>query len=84
MKKFMFITYGENDKGEKINNMLINKNEILAIIPYETKTKKITKYVIDVHVKTYNQFSKTYTATYDNEMQWKVAFKSIIEELENE
>lgn len=68
----------------KINDMLINKNEILAIIPYETKTKKTTKYIVSIAVKSYSQFSKNYTVTYDNEMQWKVALKSIIEELEND
>ena len=68
----------------KINDMLINKNEILAIIPYERKTKKTTKYEIIIDVKPYSQFSKRYTVTYDNEMQWKIAYKNIIEELENE
>lgn len=68
----------------KINDTLINKKEILAIVPYKTKTKKTTKYGINVDVKSYSQFSKTYTVTYDNEMQWRVAYKSIIEELQND
>ena len=68
----------------KINDMLINKNEILAIIPREIKTKKTTKYEIDVHVKPYSQFSKTYAVTYYNEAQWKTAYQSLIEELEND
>ena len=65
----------------KINDTLINKNEILAIVPKEIKTKKTTKYEIVVHVKTYNQFSKTYIAEYSNETQWTMGYKSLIEEL---
>lgn len=65
----------------KINDTLINKNEIIAIIPKETKTKKTTKYEIVVHVKTYNQFSKTYIAEYDDKTQWMTAYQSLIEEL---
>lgn len=65
----------------KINKTLINKNEILAIVPKEIKTKKTTKYEIVIHVKTYNQFSKTYIAEYDYEMGWTMAYQSLIKEL---
>lgn len=65
----------------KINDTLINKNEIIAIVPKEIKTKKTTKYEIVVHVKTYNQFSKTYIAEYDYEMEWTMAYQSLIKEL---
>lgn len=65
----------------KINDTLINKNEILAIVPNEIKTKKTTRYEIVVHVKTYIQFSKTYIAKYDNKTLWLEAYQSLIEEL---
>lgn len=65
----------------KINDTLINKNEILAIVPKEIKRKKTTKYEIVVHVKTYTQFSKTYIAEYDYETQWTMVYQSLIKDL---
>lgn len=65
----------------KINKTLINKNEIIAIIPKEIKTKKTTKYEIVVHIKPYSQFNKTYIAEYDNETQWTMVYQSLIKEL---